>query len=76
MIHCILQDGEIFWSRPDLTEVSTEAGGQGSFGYLDREMLQCDAGYVLTGMKLKTLDGEEGKMITGVRIKCTKLLEK
>lgn len=38
--------------------------------------LRCDSGYVMTGMKLKTLEGEEGKSITGVRIKCTKLLNK
>lgn len=43
--------------------------------YTDRETLQCNGGYVMTGMKLKTLDADEGKYITGVRIKCTKLLE-
>lgn len=69
----VLEAAEIeWWSRA--ISVESYAGSE-RWGKAFED-LQCDLGYVMTGMKLKTLDGDEGKFITGVRIKCTKLLKK
>jgi hypothetical protein len=79
MSYLELSAADIVKGETEATGVSSEAGSlhpELPLLYHGQETIQCNGGYVMTGMKVKTKSAESpypGKMITGVRIKCKKL---
>jgi hypothetical protein len=79
MSYLELPAADIVKGETEATEVDSDAGNvhwTAPSSPRPTETLQCDGGYVITGMTVKTKSAESpypGKVITGLRIRCTKL---
>lgn len=73
-----LSPDDILRGEDEAEIVSSEAGSSDFGPCPDYQPIQCNGGYVLTGMKFKIDDADwpyNGKVITGVSIRCTELIE-